>query len=41
MWILPSGIVRSDEELDEEMMDIANAFDDDAGSTILIKLNLK
>lgn len=33
--------VRSDEELDEEMMDIANAFDDDAGSTILIKLNLK
>lgn len=33
--------VRSDEELDEEMMDIANTFDDDAGSTILIKLNLK
>lgn len=33
--------VRSDEELDEEMMDIASAFDDDAGSTILIKLNLK
>ena len=33
--------VRSDNELEEEMSDIANAFDDDEGATILIKLNLK
>lgn len=32
--------IKSDEELDEEMMDIAAAFDNDAGSSILIKLNV-
>lgn len=31
---------RSDDELEDEMQDIANAFDDDCGSSLLIKLNI-